>query len=242
MVAKGSRLPSYRLHKPTGLAVVTIGGHDSISGNTRVPKVGRIRSRHRRMVGNRPTSDRGRRWSRSHRERDGSWRISAMSTPITSRTVSRHLSQSTSAWLSGLSVNSTVALWPGSLGLSDSRPSAKAMIESDLCRSEVNKRVRRIIRAFKWAVGEEMVTPSVHHGLKAVHGLRRGRDDVRESEPVRAGPRCVRGCDSALRCATSMDDGRASAAFGHAAREKLLDAIDRHRHVRPDLGLPARKP
>jgi hypothetical protein len=33
-----------------------------------------------------------------------------------------------------------------------------------------------------------MVPPSLHHGLKAVPGLRRGRADVRESEPVRPVP------------------------------------------------------
>ena len=33
-----------------------------------------------------------------------------------------------------------------------------------------------------------MIPPSVHHGLKAVSGLRRGRADVRESEPVRPVP------------------------------------------------------
>jgi integrase len=60
-----------------------------------------------------------------------------------------------------------------------------AMIESGLCRSEVNKRVRHLLRAFKWAVAEEMVPPSLHHGLRAVPGLRRGRADVRESEPVK---------------------------------------------------------
>jgi integrase len=54
--------------------------------------------------------------------------------------------------------------------------------------NEVNKRVGKIVRAYKWAVSEEMVPPSVHHGLKAVAGLRRGRADVRESEPVRPVP------------------------------------------------------
>jgi len=62
------------------------------------------------------------------------------------------------------------------------------MIDSGLCRSEVNKRVRHVLRAFKWAVEEEMVPPSLHHGLKAVPGLRRGRADVRESEPVKPVP------------------------------------------------------
>jgi integrase len=64
----------------------------------------------------------------------------------------------------------------------------KAFIESGLCRNEVNKRVGKIVRALKWAVSEEMVPPSVHHGLKAVSGLRRGRADVRESEPVKPVP------------------------------------------------------
>ncbi len=62
------------------------------------------------------------------------------------------------------------------------------MIDSGLCRNEVNKRVGKVVRAFKWAVGEELVPPSVHHGLQAVSGLRRGRADVRESEPVRPVP------------------------------------------------------
>jgi integrase len=62
------------------------------------------------------------------------------------------------------------------------------MVDSGLCRNEVNKRTGRIVRAFKWAVGEAMVPPSVHHGLQAVSGLRRGRAEVRESKPVKPVP------------------------------------------------------
>jgi integrase len=62
------------------------------------------------------------------------------------------------------------------------------LIEAGLCRNEVNKRTGRIVRAFKWAVENELVPPSVHHGLRAVSGLRRGRSAVRESEPVRPVP------------------------------------------------------
>jgi hypothetical protein len=64
----------------------------------------------------------------------------------------------------------------------------KAMIDSGLCRSEVNRRVGRLVRAFKWAVSEEMVPPSVYQALQTVPGLRRGRADVRESDPVRPAP------------------------------------------------------
>jgi integrase len=64
----------------------------------------------------------------------------------------------------------------------------EAFIGAGLCRTEINRRVRLIVRAFKWAVGEGMVPPSVHHGLRAVDGLRKGRCGVRESEPVRPVP------------------------------------------------------
>jgi integrase len=58
-------------------------------------------------------------------------------------------------------------------------------IGEDLCRNEINKRTRRIVRMFKWAVGEELLPASVHQALKAVEGLRKGRGDVRESKPVK---------------------------------------------------------
>jgi integrase len=64
----------------------------------------------------------------------------------------------------------------------------QSMIDANNCRNVVNKRTGRIVRAFKWAVSEGMISPSAHHGLQAVAGLRRGRSDVRESEPVRPVP------------------------------------------------------
>jgi len=60
------------------------------------------------------------------------------------------------------------------------------MIENHLARPVINKRVSRIRRMFKWAVENELVPPGVIHGLQAVSGLQRGRSDAREPEPVRA--------------------------------------------------------
>jgi integrase len=54
-----------------------------------------------------------------------------------------------------------------------------------VARGVVNNRVGRIKRVFKWAVAEELVPPSVHHGLQAVGGLRFGRSEARETEPVK---------------------------------------------------------
>jgi integrase len=62
------------------------------------------------------------------------------------------------------------------------------MIVADLCRREVNKRIGRIKRLFAWAVENELISPSVHHGLTAVKGLRAGRSQARESEPVKPVP------------------------------------------------------
>lgn len=53
-----------------------------------------------------------------------------------------------------------------------------------LVRNQVNARVRRIIRAFRWAVGEELVPVEVWQALKAVPGLEAGRSAVKESDPV----------------------------------------------------------
>jgi integrase len=61
-------------------------------------------------------------------------------------------------------------------------------VKAGLCRNEINRRTRLIIRMFKWAVENEKVPPSVHHGLKAVDGLRKGRCEVRESKPVKPVP------------------------------------------------------
>jgi integrase len=64
----------------------------------------------------------------------------------------------------------------------------QAMVDANNCRNVVNKRTSRIVRIVKWAVSEGMIPPSVHHGLRAVDGLRRGRCGVRESEPVKPVP------------------------------------------------------
>jgi integrase len=62
------------------------------------------------------------------------------------------------------------------------------LIESNLCRNEVNQRIGRIKRFFGWAVENELIPPSVLHGLRAVRGLARGRSDARESDPVKPVP------------------------------------------------------
>ncbi len=56
--------------------------------------------------------------------------------------------------------------------------------EEDLSRGVVNHRINRIKRIFNWAVSEELIPPSVADGLRSVTGLRFGRTEARETEPI----------------------------------------------------------
>jgi integrase len=58
------------------------------------------------------------------------------------------------------------------------------MIGKGWCRRVINQRMGRVVRCFKWGVGEELVPPTVHQALDVVPGLQKGRTKARESEPV----------------------------------------------------------
>ena len=58
------------------------------------------------------------------------------------------------------------------------------MIRVGLGRTTINARVNRIRRAFKWAVGMELIPSGVYLALQAVTGLQRGRTEAREPEAV----------------------------------------------------------
>ena len=62
------------------------------------------------------------------------------------------------------------------------------MVAMGWSRRYVNKQVNRIRHIFKWAVGNELVPGSILHGLQAVPGLRRGRTDAVDHEPVKPAP------------------------------------------------------
>ena len=57
-------------------------------------------------------------------------------------------------------------------------------IDKDLCRGVVNQHVARIRRMFRWAVSQELLPPHVYKALAAVSGLRAGRTEARETEPI----------------------------------------------------------
>lgn len=60
------------------------------------------------------------------------------------------------------------------------------MVGLGWCRSLINRRVDRVRRAFKWAAAEELVPVTTYQALRTLAGLRKGRTEARESEPVKS--------------------------------------------------------
>jgi integrase len=58
------------------------------------------------------------------------------------------------------------------------------MISLGWSRTYTNAQVNRIRRAFRWAAEEELLPATVHQNLQAVAGLRQGKSEARETEPV----------------------------------------------------------
>jgi integrase len=55
-------------------------------------------------------------------------------------------------------------------------------------RSGVNGAVARVVRMFRWAASQELVPAATHHALSLVPGLRAGRTEARESDPIQPVP------------------------------------------------------
>lgn len=60
----------------------------------------------------------------------------------------------------------------------------KRMIELGWSRKYINKQIGRIVRMFKWGVGEQLVRPDTWQALRAVDGLKKGRTKAPDYEPV----------------------------------------------------------
>jgi integrase len=62
------------------------------------------------------------------------------------------------------------------------------MTDLGWCRKNINRQIGRIKHLFKWGLENELIPASLHHALSAVAGLRAGRSGARESRPVKPVP------------------------------------------------------
>ncbi|HEV3143892.1 MAG TPA: hypothetical protein VGZ47_08425 [Gemmataceae bacterium] len=63
-----------------------------------------------------------------------------------------------------------------------------AMVARNWCRAACNRQIDRLRRMFKWGTEEELIPPSIYHGLRAVEPLRRGAQGVRDKAGVKPVP------------------------------------------------------
>jgi integrase len=177
------RVPSYRRHKPSGQAVVTLNGKDFYLGKwgTKARRTEYDRLIQEWLVAGRhlPSSEASdltvaelalRYWkfAKSYYRKNGRPTSELDEYRLSLRPL-RELYASTSARDFG------------PLGFKAVR---QTMVDAGVSRGVVNHRMARIRRVFKWAVAEELVSPSVYQGLAAVEGLRKGRTTAREPEPI----------------------------------------------------------
>jgi integrase len=195
MSTRPRKIPSYRLHKPTGQAVVRLDGRDFYLG-----KHGTEASQeaYRRLIAEWLTNGR-RPPPHSADHIAGSvpgfsvnelilayWRYAEQHYRKPDGTPTKELDNLADALRPVRRLyGHTPAHAFGPLAL---RAVREEMVRSGLCRTTVNARVNRARRLFKWAVGVELLPPSVYQALQAVPGLLRGRSEAPEAEPVQPVP------------------------------------------------------
>jgi integrase len=184
------RIPKYRLHKPTGLAVVRLSGRDIYLGKHGTPE---SHAEYRRVISE---------WLASGHTVTSSVDAPAMAA-VESLTVNELVlhylrfaktyyvknGQPTREFGNLKDAVKPLVLTHGHVAVTAFGPVAlkavrETMIAADLSRGVVNQRVNCIRRVFKWGVENQLVAPSVLHGLQAVAGLKCGRCNVRETKPV----------------------------------------------------------
>jgi len=194
MPRKHQKLPSYRLHKASGQAVVTLSGVDVYLGKHDNED---SRREYERVIAQ---------WLSNHKLQ-----------PASSTTGGRpacgmiDLHQLFNAYhdfarayymkdgkITGEVANMSDAAKPlielfGYSLVCDFRPTnlkavRQKMVDDNLCRKTVNSRINRIRRIFKWGVENDLVAPDVLHASQAIAPLRRGRGGVREGHAVRPVP------------------------------------------------------
>ncbi len=191
---RAQSVPSYRLHKPSGQAVVTIR---TVGGQRRDVYLGLYNSPESRAEYGRLVAE------------IASTTVPALATSSTSLAPRITVNQVLLAFLryaeqhyrsSGGNATHEVSeirrsvlhlhTLYGHTAAEDLGPRAmatvrQAMIDANWCRTLINRRMERIKRAFKWAASHELVPVSVHQGLSTLTGLRKGRTEARESAPVK---------------------------------------------------------
>jgi integrase len=188
------RIPSYRLHRASGLAVVTIPalalgqrGRDVFLGKRGSDT---SREKYRRILAELDASGSGAGCSdgltvvelcvaygehvAGYYRKDGKPTSEVGAIISALRFLQRLYSRMAAAQFSPLKLKAV----------------RQSMIEAGLARTTINHHIARIKQCFAWGVENELLPGSTHHALTSVKGLRKGRGAARETGPILPVPDC----------------------------------------------------
>jgi integrase len=170
-------VPTYRKHKPTGQAVVTLSGKDHYLGRYNTAA---SRKEYDRII--------------------GEWLACGRSLPnggrqIVNEVILAYVRYADDYYRGSVEVvKIKLAMRPLKelYGCAEAETFSplklkavrQAMIDAGLSRRTINMRTGCIKRMFRWAVENELVTPAVHHGLAAVTGLKQGRSEAKDAKAI----------------------------------------------------------
>ena len=187
------KLPSYRLHRSSRQAVVTLSGRDYYLGSFNAPE---SRAEYDRLI---------REWLANQRQimeksvtkngKDQGVTINELISQywvFASGYYVKNLKPTSELHALRFSFKPLVALYGTTtvdvFGPSSLKAVRQKMIDNGLFRTLINRLINRIRRIFKWGVENELVRSSTLEALRAVAPLKRGRCAVRESDPVKPAP------------------------------------------------------
>jgi hypothetical protein len=191
---RSARIPKYRLHKPTGLAVVRLNGRDIYLG-----KHGSDQSheRYEQVIAEWLANQRQ---LAVRREQRGSTNWISVAELVLAYLEHAEAYYTKNGTPTGEynnirdSVRQLSKLYGRTLvvdfGPAQLKAVRQAMIRDDLCRNVINCRVNRIRRIFKWGVGNQLVPPDVLQALQAVDPLKRARVNGGSKVQRLAGEKC----------------------------------------------------
>lgn len=179
---KRVRVPSYRLHKPTGQAVVTLSGKDH-------------------YLGKYDTQESRQRYAKLLTEWESSNRSTAFAEPLNVLTMAQvtlsyldhakaYYGEDSSEYVNlRLAVKPISALYtnhPAKLfGPAEFKACRQWWLQDpDRTRQYVNKQAKRLLRVIKWAVSEGLMLADSHAGCKCVEPLKRGKCTAPEAPKV----------------------------------------------------------
>lgn len=189
MPVSKKHIPSYRLHKASGQAVVTLNGRDVYLGkiNTKAS-----RTEYARVIGEWESN--GRNLPPANIENDitintmierfwifaEEYYCNPDGTPSRERDNYRSPLQ--------LMINTYGLILAKDFGPMSLKAVRDSMIQAGWSRKNINRQINRLRYVFKWAGSMELIPISVYQSLQTIDGLKRGRSKAVESQEVKPVP------------------------------------------------------